>query len=368
MSYNYHNQGQNYNPGQRNQGTPQTRQQFNQPQTQPQSQPNQMNRGNFNDPFFNFGNEGFNMDIREDFDDPFSNMGMGNRIGAFGFPDIASIEQQMLGHIQNQMRSMQQLSDGMEQNMENMNNNQQQLSTGMPGQGRRGLFISMQGGGSGPGTMISKTYCSKIDYSGGQPKEESYQSQAIKQFGEDGHAISEQQEAYKNSMTGVQKAAHQRLLDDRGTKLIKQRNVNTGEQSEHNILKGLQENEVSGFNKQYNDYREKVHFQDNYKYLNSLNPGKMVKQLGQGKGKGQQNNLLLGDGTDYNNPNTYQPGNQYNNQNRPQNQYYNNVPQNRNFNQNQNNTYNPYPNNQNRNQNNNYNPSQNNQNKYGRGY
>ena len=49
---------------------------------------------------------------------------------------------------------------------------------------------------------------------------------------------------------------------------IKQRNVNTGEQSQHNILKGLQENEVDSFNQQYNDYREKVHFQDNYKYLN----------------------------------------------------------------------------------------------------
>ena len=360
MSYNYQNQRQNYNANRTNQGIPETRQQFNQPQAQPQGQPNQMNREGFNDPFFSFGNQGFNMDIREDFDDPFSNMGAGNHIRAFGFPDIASIERQMFGHIQDQMNSMQQLSDGIEQNMNNMNNmnnNQQQLTTGAPGQGQRGLFISMQGG-HGPGTMISKTYCSKIDYSSGQPKEESYQSQAIKQIGEGGHSISEQQEAYKNSMTGIQKAAHQRLLDEKGTKLIKQRNINTGEQSEHNILKGLQENEVDGFNKQYNDYREKVHFQDNYKYLNSLNPGKMVKQLGQGKGQGngQQSNFLLGDGS---NQNSYQPGNQFNNTNQPSNQYYNNRPQNRN--QGQNNAYNPYPNNQN-------NPYPNNQNNYRRGF
>ena len=338
MSYNYHNKGQNYTTGQTNQGVPQSHQQFTQQQTPPQ--PNQMHAG-FNDPFFNFGNQGFNMDIREDFDDPFSQMGTGNRMGAFGFPDIASIQRQMLGHFQNEMQSMQQLSDGMEQNMNNMNNNQQ-LTTGEPGQGQRGLFVSMQRGGSGPGTMISKTQCSKIDYSSGQPREESYQSQAIKQFGEGGHSISEQQEAYKNSMTGVQKAAHQRLLDDRGTKLIKQRNINTGEQSEHNIYKGLQENEVSGFNKEYNDYREKIHFQDNYKYLNSLNPGKMMKQLGEGKGQGQQNNYLLGDGTS---PNSYQPGNQYTNNNNYNNHYYNNIPQNQN--QNQNNTYNPYPTNKN---------------------
>ena len=348
MSYNYHRQGQNYahgqnnTQGQTNYGTQQ--QQYG--QSQPQGQANQEHRG-FNDPFFSFGNNGFNMGISEEINDPFQMGGPGNRMGAFGFPDIASIERQMLGHFQNQMNQMQQLSDGVEQSMNNMNNNQQ-LSTTGPGQGQRGLFISMQGGGTGPGTMISKTYVSKVDYSGGQPKEESYQSQAIKQFGDGGHSISEQQEAYKNSMTGIQRAAHQRLLDDRGTKLIKQRNVNTGEQSEHNILRGIQESEIPGFNKQYNDYRDQVHFQDNYKYLNSLNPGKMMKQLGKGEGQ-SNNNLMLGDGTNMgqnqnnygNHTNTYQPGNQYQN-NSNSNQYYGQQHQ-----QQQNNTYNPYPNNKN---------------------
>ena len=355
MSYNYHTQGQNYSTGQTNTGIPQSHQQYGQynqyqaqhqaqtqPQSQAQNQPNQMPSG-FNDPFFNFGNDAFKMDIKEDFDDPFS--GMGNRIGGFGFPDIASIEHQMLGQFQNEMQQMHQLGDGNQQN----DDNNHQLTTGGPGQDQRGLFINMQSGGSAPGTMISKTYVSKIDLSSGQPKEESYQSQAIKQFGEGGHSISERQEAYKNSMTGIQKAAHQRLLDDKGTKLIKQRNVNTGEQSEHNILKGIQESEVSGFNKQYNDYRDKVHFQDNYKYLNSLNPGKMMKQLGQGKVQGQTSNLMLGDGQNqnnygnYGNNNTYQPGNQYYNTTNQTNQYYNTSQ-----NQHQSNTYNPYPNNQNK--------------------
>ena len=340
MSYNYHTQGQNYSTGQTNTSIPQSHQQFNQynqnqtqHQTQTQNQPNQMSSG-FNDPFFNFGNDAFKMDIKEDFDDPFT--GMGNRIGGFGFPDIASIEHQMLGQFQNEMQQMQQLGDGTQQNT----NNNQQLIT--PGQGQRGLFINMQSGGSAPGTMISKTYVSKVDLSSGQPKEESYQSQAIKQFGEGGHSISERQEAYKNSMTGVQKAAHQRLLDDRGTKLIKQRNVNTGEQSEHNILKGLTENDVSGFNKQYNDYREKVHFQDNYKYLDAMNPGKIMKQLGSGKGQQNANtNLFLGDGNytgqnqnNYGNTNSYQQGNQYNYTNQYQNS---NIPQSQ---QQQNNQYN----------------------------
>ena len=74
----------------------------------------------------------------------------------------------------------------------------------------------------------------KIDYSFGQPVKQSYQSRAInklvmmvKNFWE--------QEDYKNS-NGIQKATHQRILDDRGVKLIKQRNKNTGEQEEHNIF------------------------------------------------------------------------------------------------------------------------------------
>ena len=53
--------------------------------------------------------------------------------------------------------------------------------------------------------MISKTYWSKTDYSSGQPKQESYQSQAIKQFGNDGCNISETQE-------DVPKALFQKLL------------------------------------------------------------------------------------------------------------------------------------------------------------
>ena len=101
--------------------------------------------------------------------------------------------------------------------------------------------------------------------------------------------------------------------------MIKQRNVNTGEQTQHNLYKGIQESELDNFNKEYNDYREKVHFQDNYKYLNQLNPGKMMKQLGKGK-EGQNNNLMLGDGNDYGNYGN-QGYNQY--QNQPQGQYHN---------------------------------------------
>ena len=111
--------------------------------------------------------------------------------------------------------------------------------------------------GANKGTMISQAYVSKVDYSSGQPVKESYQSRAIRQVGDDGHRISEKQEAYKNS-NGIQKATHQRILDDRGVKLIKQRNKNTSEQEEHNIFRGMNEIDLDNFNREYNDYSRKL--------------------------------------------------------------------------------------------------------------
>ena len=108
----------------------------------------------------------------------------------------------------------------------------------------------------------------KIDYSFCQPVKESYQSRAInklvmmvKNFWE--------QEDYKNS-NGIQKATHQRILDDRGVKLIKQRNKNTSEQEEHNIFRGMKEGDLDNFNREYNDYRQKVGFERNYQMLNDI--------------------------------------------------------------------------------------------------
>ena len=165
------------------------------------------------------------------------------------------------------MQKMMQEMENMQANgaLSNQNNNS-------------GIQAMLSMGGLGNGTMISKTYCSKTDYSSGQPKQESYQSQAIKQFGKDGHNISETQEAYKNS-TGVQKAAFQKLLDDKGLKQIKERNINTGYQNQRSLYKGINENDVNNFNQYYNDYRQKVHFQDNYKYLNEISRGGL-QQLG----------------------------------------------------------------------------------------
>ena len=246
-----------------------------------------MNQRHYNDPF------GMN-DEDDDFEDPFEGM-----MGGFGFPNIGQIHQRLFGNIEREFNHMGQLDSGNDRHhFNNQNNNGLQRG----GANHFQSFFSMQG--AGPGTVITKSYSSKIDYRDGRPHQESYQSQSINQIGRDGHKISERQEAYKNSRTGVQKAAHQRVLDDKGMKQIRQRNINTGEQEEHNIFKGIREDELNDFNKNYNDYRNKIGFQKNYKYLNAMNPykrGKSQNYIGNGSRvnpRTQQEPMMLGDGNE----------------------------------------------------------------------
>jgi hypothetical protein len=83
---------------------------------------------------------------------------------------------------------------------------------------------------------------SKVKYDGqGQPHKETYQTQSIKQIDREGKSIQEKQQAYQNSRTGVQKAAHERLLNEKGHKIVKARNTNTQEEYEHNLFKGMSE-------------------------------------------------------------------------------------------------------------------------------
>jgi hypothetical protein len=217
-------------------------------------------------------------------------------MGGFGFPNIGQIHQRLFGNIERMFQGLgAQLGDGNERQNNNPNQNQNRGGLQRAGTNNFQGFFSMQG--VGPGTVISKSYCNRVDYRDGQPHQESYQSQSINQIGQDGHKISEKQEAYKNSRTGVQKAAHQRILDDKGIKQIRKRNINTGDQEEHNIFKGMREDEMDTFNKNFNDYRNKIGFHKNYKYLDSLNPNKRGKSQNYlGVANPKRNIPQLGDG------------------------------------------------------------------------
>ena len=185
---------------------------------------------------------GMEMDIKDDFIDPFTN-----------------IEQKMFKDFKN-------LSDLEFLSEENQHPKEEQPNR-EPKENKEN------------GTYISRVYCSSYNNIDGQPHQECYQAQSIKQMNE-GHNISEAREAYKNS-DGVMKSAYQRGLDEKGARFIKEKNTKTGKQGQHKVLKGIKENEIDGFNKEYNAYAKKCGFKKNYKALKGFGPSmnKNVKQI-----------------------------------------------------------------------------------------
>ena len=185
---------------------------------------------------------GMDMDIKDDFIDPFENF-----------------EQKMFKDFKNSLSDKEFLSEEKEHQRNEPKEQQQKNKTN--------------------GTYISQVYCSSYNNIDGQPHQQCYQAQSIKQMNE-GHNISEAREAYKNS-EGVMKSAYQRGLDEKGARFIKEKNTKTGKHAEHKVLKGIKENEIDGFNKEYNAYSNKCGFKKNYKALKGFGPSmkKNVKQI-----------------------------------------------------------------------------------------
>jgi len=176
-----------------------------------------------------------NMDIKDDFIDPMDNM--------FGMDDF---EDKMLRNFRNGF--------GLLLDEEEEKNNKKE---------KVGKMNKCNNG-----TFFSKVYCSSYNNINGKEHEEKYQSQGIKQIN-NGHNISECKEAYKNS-DGLCKSSYQRGLDKKGERFIKENNTKTGEKKEHKVFKGMKENELNVFEKEYNDYSNKVGFKKNCKCLNSF--------------------------------------------------------------------------------------------------
>ena len=131
------------------------------------------------------------------------------------------------------------------------------------------------------GTYYSKVCYSSYNNLNGEPNEECYQSQSIKQMN-NGHDISETKEAYKNS-NGVEKTAYQRGLDGKTTRFIKEKNNKTGKHNQHKVIKGVEEDGIKDFNKEYNEYSKKCGFRKNFHNLDIFDPfGFNKKQLSDG--------------------------------------------------------------------------------------
>ena len=199
----------------------------------------------FEDEFF----KDMKMDIKEDFIDPMDNM--------FG---VDNLEKKMFKNFENDFGLLLD-EEKKTKKSKNKSNKKSKIKDG---------------------TVFSKVYTSSYSNINGKEHEEKYQSQSIKQMNK-GHNISECKEAYKNS-DGIRKLAYQKGLDKKGERLIKEKNAKTGQHKEHRILKGIKENEINIFEKEYDDYSKKIGFDKNIKYLNSLD-------------KKDNKKLLLTDGT-----------------------------------------------------------------------
>ena len=140
--------------------------------------------------------------------------------------------------------------------------------------------------------IITKSTYTKIEYENGKPiNEEHYQAESVNHKDKKGHNIAEKKEKYKNEKEGIEKISHQKLMDGKGTKVIKKINLNSGDKEEHNIYKGIKEKNVKDFNKKYNDYKEKVKLDEMFE---------QVKLLGRKRNLEKGKVLLLGDGNEYN--------------------------------------------------------------------
>lgn len=107
-------------------------------------------------------------------------------------------------------------------------------------------FVSMQSG-SGPknGTVISKSYVSTVKYGeDGKPKKQEYSSQSIDQYTKDGR-ISEKRNSYQDYERGIKKAAHQRMINDQGHKIVKTKDYYKNEDFEDHYYNGLNEGKFS---------------------------------------------------------------------------------------------------------------------------
>ena len=95
------------------------------------------------------------------------------------------------------------------------------------------IYIYIYRGGSG-GTVSKKVYYerSEMGKDGAPPQIEQYKSSAMKSSGH-GNTVSERQQLYHNSETGLHKAAHERMMNNQGRKLVKEKLGPDSKEYEH---------------------------------------------------------------------------------------------------------------------------------------
>ena len=194
----------------------------------------------------------FNMDIKDDFYEPFNETN-----DDFGLNHMFNTFDNLFNFRRLPQKKEQQNNEEnkKENNKENNNNNNN-------------------------GTYISQTYCCSYNNINGKENNECYQSMCHKEI-KDGHDISETKELYKNS-NGVNKTAYQRNLDNKKARFIKEKNTTNGKENQKRIVKGMADDDLKNFNKEFNQCAKTLGFN---KGLHSL--------LGNKRENKYMNRLLL---------------------------------------------------------------------------
>merc|ERR1719335_1570835 len=115
----------------------------------------------------------------------------------------------------------------------------------MQGGGGSSMMMTSSFGGGGGGSFSSQTMMmTSSKGSDGQMHTEKYSSSSV---GDHGRGIREQQQAYSNSSTGIDKMSLERQIWDQGRKMVKERNRITQEERSTEMFKGLEEGQAHEF-------------------------------------------------------------------------------------------------------------------------
>lgn len=106
--------------------------------------------------------------------------------------------------------------------------------------------------------ILNKTYIESVNYDdSGKPIKKIYTSQAINSNDKDGNVFSEINSGYIDEEKGIKKALQQKLLNDKGFKTVKTRDYVNKEEREDRYLRGISENQVDAFFKNYEGYKNR---------------------------------------------------------------------------------------------------------------
>jgi len=101
----------------------------------------------------------------------------------------------------------------------------------------------------GPTTYTTQTQSSSMKYdgSGNEPHQEFFVNKTAGVLGAGGQKLEESQSKYKNTSSGQYKAMHQRIMNDQEIKMVNEKNIKTGDETEDTEYNGIEESNFSIF-------------------------------------------------------------------------------------------------------------------------